>query len=151
MSKRRDIETINNNEQTFNLFYTRLRLLAVSRFQWVNLPKTMDERFLEKVLCDMGNAAIVNDPLYGVINTRITYGGSLNIYENPVTYTCWSLGYSKQFPADKVIRVRNNYLDIPTDFIIRQYCKRIANAERTSDINLDAQKTCETGESAHPC
>jgi len=130
---------------TYDNYYKRLRLLAISRFEWLNLPDTMDERFLETVLCDDGGAIFVNDPILGFLSLRINIAGSLNIYNNPVKYQAWSLGYSKIFnPAPgkrECVRVRNNYIDEPTDPILQMFAKRVADTQRTCDVNVNAQKT----------
>lgn len=127
--------------RTFNAFHDRLYLLAVSRFVWQGLPATCDSRFLEKTLCLDGRAIFVNDPKYGYLTLRCNISGDYNIYENPVAYHAWSFGYSETFDADKCVRIRNNLLDIATDYILNMYAQRLADIEMTSDVNVFAQRT----------
>jgi hypothetical protein len=129
------------NNATYLDYYERLRLLALSRFQWLNLPKTMDERFLERTLYSCGLGAFVFDDDLGFINLKCTPSNSLNIYENATEYTCFSLTYNKKFKEDDLVLVRNNLDNLPTDMTIQLFAERLANAERIIDVNINAQKT----------
>ena len=53
-------------------------------FEWVNLPDTMDERYLELALFARGKAVIFKDPVMGYLSLNVMYGGRLNIYEEPI-------------------------------------------------------------------
>lgn len=44
------IETNIRNDQSFLFYYELLKLLAISRFTYKKLPKSMDETFLEETL-----------------------------------------------------------------------------------------------------
>lgn len=129
------------NMAVFSDYYKRLRLLALSLFEWENLPESMNERFLEQCLYWYGKAAIVNDDNLGVINTKCTPSESLNIYGEATEYHCYSTGYDADFPLDDMVYVRNNLEALPTDATIQLFAQRLYEAERTIDINIKAQKT----------
>lgn len=67
MSKRRkDLqfwESAQMNNRTYLHFYDRGVELAISRFEWKNLPNTIDERFLELTLFGKGAAVFFKDEL----------------------------------------------------------------------------------------
>lgn len=67
MSKRRkDLlfwESAQMNNRTYLHFYDRGVELAISRFEWKNLPETIDERFLELTLFSKGAAVFFKDEL----------------------------------------------------------------------------------------
>lgn len=67
MSKRRkDLlfwESAQMNNRTYLHFYDRGVELAISRFEWKNLPETIDERFLELTLFGKGAAVFFKDEL----------------------------------------------------------------------------------------
>lgn len=129
------------NMAVFSDYYKRLRLLALSLFEWENLPESMNERFLEQCLYWYGKAAIVNDENLGIINTKCTPSESLNIYGEATEYHCYSTGYDADFPLDDMVYVRNNLEALPTDATIQLFAQRLYEAERTIDVNVKAQKT----------
>jgi hypothetical protein len=129
------------NMAVFSDYYKRLRLLALSLFEWENLPESMNERFLEQCLYWYGKAAIVNDDNLGIINTKCTPSESLNIYGESTEYHCYSTGYDADFPLDDMVYVRNNLEALPTDATIQLFAQRLYEAERTIDVNIKAQKT----------
>lgn len=129
------------NMAVFSDYYKRLRLLALSLFEWENLPESMNERFLEQCLYWYGKAAIVNDENLGIINTKCTPSESLNIYGDATEYHCYSTGYDANFPLDDMVYVRNNLEALPTDATIQLFAQRLYEAERTIDVNIKAQKT----------
>lgn len=129
------------NMAVFSDYYKRLRLLALSLFEWENLPESMNERFLEQCLYWYGKAAIVNDENLGIINTKCTPSESLNIYGESTEYHCYSTGYDENFPLDDMVYVRNNLEALPTDATIQLFAQRLYEAERTIDVNIKAQKT----------
>ena len=129
------------NNQTFNDYLTRLRLLAMSTFQWENLPDSVSERFLEQTLCFFGMSAFIDDPNLGFLALRATPGGKMNVYNEPTVVQAYSVGYSKSFKLEDVVLIRNNYLNVPTDWALQSYAYRLYDIQRTIDVNVNAQKT----------
>lgn len=129
------------NIATYYDYYKRLRQLALNMFKWINLPKTMNARFLEYCLYWYGHAALVNDSELGFINTNVTPSKTENIYHEAIEYNCYSLDYDKNFSLNEIAYVRNNFESIPTDETIRLFAHRLYEAERTIEINVRAQKT----------
>ena len=134
-------ETAMLNEATYGDYYKRLRLLALSIFEWENLPDSMSARFLENCLYWYGKAAIVNDDTLGIINLKCTPSEALNIYGDAIEYHCYSTGYDNTFPLDDMVYVRNNLEAAPTDATIQLFAQRLYEAERTIEVNVKAQKT----------
>ena len=57
MGRKRDtqfVESAYMNNRTYMQYYNRLTELALSMFEWQNLPKTVDQRFLEMCLFSDG-------------------------------------------------------------------------------------------------
>lgn len=142
-------------------YYHRLEHIALSMFEWVNMPELLSVRYLEKALFELGQAAFVNDPEYGFMALRCSSEGMLNPYGEPVKLRVFGEnGYSKPFdvgeqikpfagtPAanliantnDSAVLIRNNYLMIPTIRTIILFCDRLYEVERTLDINVKLQK-----------
>lgn len=134
-------ETAARNILTYYDYYKRLRLIALNMFEWKNLPDSMNAHFLEYCLYWFGQAAFVNDKILGFINTKCTPSDKLNIYNEPIQYHCYSIGYNENFPLSEIAYVRNNFESIPTDETIRLFAARLYEAERTIEVNVRAQKT----------
>lgn len=58
------------NDLTFIDYLNRFKKICLSMFEWVNLPKSMDARYLERCLYYNGSAALLKDKNYGFINTN---------------------------------------------------------------------------------
>lgn len=146
------------NDATFTDYLERLKKIATSIFEWVNLPKSMDARYLEKCLFYFGQASLLKDEKYGFINTRCANSGFVNIYGLPTKLNCYSYEYNtmrttytglegisenrRQYLEDKeAILVMNNWDRVPTINTIQLFAYRMCECDRTCDVNIKAQKT----------
>ncbi len=125
----------------YNNYYARLKAIALSIFEWENLPKSCNARFLEKTLFEYGRAIFVNDPDMSYLNLRVTPSDNMNVYHEFLSYNAYSIGYNKTFKAEECVLVRNNLLEMPTDFTIMLYAERLALLDMTMGVNINAQKT----------
>lgn len=133
----RDIGTmIHDNGVYFSYFAN----IAMTLFEWVNLPKTCNADFLEYTLFMDGKACFVNDKLLGYLNLRYTDNGQPNIYMLPSKITAYSINYTKNFDEDFVI-CRNNIQYLPTALYVEHFTNIIRDIEETARVNLKAQKT----------
>ena len=140
------------NDFTYWDYLERLKKLCLSMFEWTNLPESMNERYLEESLYYKGMATLLKDPNFGFINTNAAYSGNLNIYGLPTELNCYSHGYNtmrrlytgindeKNRESDCIL-VMNNWAMQPTRTSIELFAYRLAEAERTIDTNIKAQKT----------
>ena len=139
------------NGYTYNDYLERMKKICLSMFEWQNLPDTMNARYLEMCLYYKGQAALLKDDTYGFINTQAADSGYINIYGLPTLLNCWSYSYNSQrnlyvpdsddTEQDSCILVMNTYERVPTCATIELFAKRLAEAQRTIDINLAAQRT----------
>lgn len=139
------------NSQTYVDYLERMKKIALSMFDWVNLPDTMNSRYLEMCLYYKGQAALLYDEDYGFINTQAADSGYINIYGLPTKINCYSYSYNKMrelyvpntnLPAEEeCILVMNNYQRIPTAATISLFAERLCEAQRACDTNVKAQKT----------
>lgn len=142
------------NNQTFLDYFNRLKLIALSRFEWVNLPTSMNQIKLEKSLFYFGMAAFLNTQEYGFINTNAASSGYINIYDLPTRLNCYSNAFNsertvyyspnpinKKSDLEECILVQNNYDILPTAQSIELFAYRLYEAERSSDVNIKSQKT----------
>ncbi len=142
------------NTETYFNYLDRFKKVALSIFEWVNLPKSMNARFMELALYYDGKAAIFKDENYGFINTRCTDNGYINIYGLPTRLHCYSYelhrdkllytGFSddiEKLQGTNAILVQNNWDRVPTEPTLALFAQRLAIAERASDTNVEAQRT----------
>lgn len=139
------------NDQTYNDYLERMKKICLSIFEWKNLPPSMNARFLEMCLFYNGQASLLYTNEYGYINTMCADGGYINIYGLPTELNCYSYRfnerrslYTEDIGAEKgeeCILVMNNYERIPTTATISLFAYRLAEAQRTADVNIKAQRT----------
>lgn len=141
------------NDASYFDYLDRMRKIALSMFDWENLPDSMNARYLELTLFYKGQAGLLYDKDYGFINVQATDSGYINIYGLPTRLQCYSYRYNEmrdlyvpnqeiEQPKDKeVILVLNNYDRTPTATTLQLFAYRLAQADRTCDVNLKAQRT----------
>ena len=132
------------NNATYNDYYDRLKLIAISLFNWDGLEEVAgvgSNRFLELCLYNTGRACFVKDEKLGFLALNANPSDKLNVYQLPEKIQAWSVGYTKQFDFDKVVYIMNNELMRPTRNSIELFAYRLYETERTIDVNLKAQKT----------
>lgn len=129
------------NHAVFHDFYSRLKNIALSIFQWEGLPETCNARFLEKCLYSYGTAVFIEDSEMSFLNLKVTPATSLNVYEEPTSYTAFSTGYNKIYNADDCVYIRNNIMEKSTDSTIILFAERLTRIELALQVNINAQKT----------
>lgn len=122
-------------------YYSRLKNIALSVFEWENLPTTCNARFLEECLFNFGNAIFVNDEDMSFLNLKVNPKQEFNVYEEHLYYTAHSINYNKDYHKDECVYIRNNYLARATDETIIIFAERLARIQRAINGNINAQKT----------
>lgn len=130
------------NTRTFSMYRHWIYALALTRFKWVNLPATCNERYLEWTLLRWGVATIAfpkKQP--GVFySTQAAPMGTPTVYDD---YASWeSFGNNgwrfKVTPKNGVL-LWENMERLPIHSEIELFARRLAAFDRTIDINLKAQ------------
>lgn len=135
-------ESARYNNGTFLQYYNRLAEIGFSRFQWNNLPETVDERFLEMVLFGDGKAVFFKDDVLGFLALRVALNGRFNVYQIPINRTAYaSNGYQIQLTEENSVIIFNNYTHTNCVPVVEQFAARLYNIDRTIDVNVNAQKT----------
>lgn len=139
------------NDASYFDYLDRMRKIALSMFEWENLPDSMNARYLELTLFYKGQAGLLYDENFGFINTQATDGGYINIYGLPTRIQCYSYRYNEMrdlyVPSanrpkeEEAILVLNNYDRTPTASTLQLFAYRLAEAQRTADVNIKAQRT----------
>lgn len=145
MSRRRRTafeESAFRNDQTYLFYFDRLRELALSLFEWKDLPEEIPERFLEETLFDKGHIVFFRDEVLGYLTLPATLGPGLTVYGEPVQRQIYcDTGYSAyRTPIDSVV-IYNNRLRLPDLDRCSMFALRLAQIDRIIDVNVRAQKT----------
>lgn len=125
----------------FHDYYARLKNIAMSVFKWDGLPKSCNARFLEDCLFHYGQAIFIDDPTMGYLNLKCTPASELNPYNEPKSFTAFSIGYNKIFGREDCVYIRNNYLAKSTESTLLLFAERLTKIEMSLGININAQKT----------
>lgn len=147
MGKKKDvtIEAMEMNKRTELDYFSRLKMLALSIFKWEGLEEVCGspfaKRFLENGLFELGKMVFIKDDELGYMVTKVTPSDTLNTYNMPTKVQAWSLTYHKDYNIDDVVMIMNNDLMLPTSQSISLLSKRLYEAQRAIDVNVNAQKT----------
>lgn len=120
----------------------RLYKKAISMFEWVNMPKEIDTRYLEKTLVEQGHICFFKDEkLDKFMCLQCTIGGRFNVYDLPTDYHVYTpSGYNRDLDMSNSVVI---YSDLAHDNlmpVIYYHAENISNVERTIDINLNQLK-----------
>lgn len=128
------------NNATFLYYATMLADIATTCFKWKNLPKSVDERYIERLLFNTGRAYFFDDPIIG----HLCLGGAPQLpydqYDNPTKVTIIANnGYTHS--TNDFVPLYNNFSRMPSIGVIQLFARRLMELERTIDVNIAAQKT----------
>lgn len=129
------------NELTFKTLFDRYKLIAINEWEWEGLPDGILPRHIEKLCFSYGKAGFFRDPEMSFMCLKADDGPGLNVYGDPLTYRMTGYNYNQLYKADDCVIIENNLLRIPTEQFIYHYVNKLAEAERTMDVNVKACKT----------
>lgn len=130
------------NTSEFNIYLKRLSEMAISMFEWVNLPDTVDERFLELTLFGEGKVVFFDDEDIGYLALQMADDGQLDVYRIPTRRRAISCtNYTKQLDNTDSVIIYNNVMHTASYFEMLPYARRLTELDRIIDVNVKAQKT----------
>lgn len=131
------------NNLTYRQYLNRLTELAISMFEWKNLPKTVDPRYLELHLFETGCMVYFKDEVIGDLCLDCIVNGRLDVYGNPLLRRAYSgyNNYQKLLKYNNSVIIWNNYLHSNSILDVEMFARRLYNIDRIIDINANAQKT----------
>ena len=142
----------NMNMASFYKEFYKLLNIATSVFEWKNLPEGVDERQLEMwLLCDgyvifFKDDALKSDPKMrapeGYAVLQGTMHGEWDLYNIPTERRAYAPnGFNKELDESNSVIIFNNRLRTPEIFAYMLYAQRIAEIDRTIDVNVMNQKS----------
>lgn len=124
------------------LYYYRLMELSMSMFEWINLPDSVDPRFLELCLFGEGQAVFFEDDVLGYLALQCATGGELNVYRIPTKRKAYATsGYQKELTDKNSVIIFNNELHTNSMLPVLDYSQKLWDLDRSIIVNAKAQKT----------
>ena len=140
---------------TYSTWFNRLYNIAISRFEWLNLPDTCNEKFIEQVLFFNGFMVGYKDTalnsflimpctnnsvldIFGYLAKVNAYGYNGYMAQNLTPYTI-TLG-QEPTRADAAL-LYANYSRCPELPAVLYFARKLTKIDRTIDVNINVQKT----------
>ena len=136
-------DSLGNNDYATDFYTHRLIELGMSMFEWKNLPKPIDWRFIEYTMMYQGEGVFFKEEVldeYAFL--QATLSGKYDFYRVPNDRQVYSVsGYQRKLTAENSVIIWNNVMRTPALPGILYYARKLADIDRIMDINLNAQKT----------
>ena len=131
------------NNGTYGFYLSRLMELAMSMFEWKNVPNSIDTRFLELTLFSDGQAVFFKDEeMDKFLALQCIINGRLDVYRVPINRRAFAVnGYQRNLTNKDSVIIYNNYLRTNSYQMCVLYAKKLYNLDRIIDVNANAQKT----------
>lgn len=139
------------NMASYYAWLYRFLNIAISMFEYKNLPEGIDVRMMELWLLTNGYCIFFKDDAlkqdeknrapegYAVLQ-GVAYG-QWDIYNLPRERRAYAPnGFQKELNEDNSVIMFSNQLRTPEIFILMLYAQRIAEIDRTIDVNVQNQK-----------
>lgn len=141
--KTRLINSQLSNFKSYLMYKRQLLTLAENVFQFIDMPDYLDIAYLNGCLLRQGAVAFFyDDVLEQLLALPFTNIGALDVYGRPKTIQVYGQnGYHRTLKQNEFVIMYDNNGRYPLYLDIIQYAERIANNIRTSDINIQQQRT----------
>lgn len=124
-----------------DMYRRMLSELSMNRFKWTGLPDTCDERFLEFILFQNALAVFYKEPTSDQFLCVQGHGtGNPNVYLNPTRFITVNTPIRRTLTGDQCVPIWANFLRTPDHDIVEIYATRLAEVDRTIEINLKAMR-----------
>jgi hypothetical protein len=148
-------ESANANSIAEQYYLSRLSELAMSMFKWINLPDSVDARFLEYTLFYEGAVIFFKDKDLKAVNLsknqqgddgtylalQVALGGELDVYRVPNNRRAYAVNsYNKQVTAKDSVIIWNNMIRLPEYGRMLFYAGKLAQIDRAIDVNVKGQR-----------
>lgn len=126
----------------YGSWFSRLYCMGLSCFSWDGFPDSVNRRYLETILFWNGAAVLFKDETLGYLTLPVTWDGTPDVYGEPLQYTGYSINYrSKPLNRENSVIIYDNLARIPICPTVENYSRRLAEIDRSIDINALQQRT----------
>lgn len=141
-------ESAERNNVSYMHYIERLTELAISMFEWTNLPPSIDERFLEMTLFHNGSAVFFRDEDMSEVQDEqflalpVAMSGGFNVYRIPIRRRAYAVnGYTRNLDIDNSVIIYNNMIRTNSIMIVKMFASRLWDLDRSIEVNARAQKS----------
>lgn len=138
------IDSLLNNKEAFFNYLKFLEEIALSVYEWKNLPETVSARMIEMNLCERGSILFFKDDVLGFLVLPYVDRSPRNLEDEPIVRRAFSPnqnGYSNDLDDTNSVIIYNNYMRHNTLSMIDYYARQLWEMDRIVLINAIAQKT----------
>lgn len=142
-------------------YYQKFWSIAINRFEWLNMPSSVDVRYMEQTLLSNGQAIFFKIPdmlypikdvtsqlidseeMYVALSSGSIPSGMFDIYGQPLVRQAYSArtNFRIDLTADNSVIIYDNFNRYPALASIEYYATKLAKIEQIIDQNLELQKT----------
>lgn len=140
--KRNTWQSAEMNNLQYRMYYEMLEQMACAIYRWEGLPTEIDQRFLELTLFNRGMSVFSGMTSTMLISLRWAHRlGRLTCTRIRLRISHTALtAFIVRLKSTECVPIWNNYLRRPDINAMRIYARRLADIDRTVDVNLMSQK-----------
>lgn len=127
----------------FTRLFAQYSNLAVKRYEWKNLPKGIEGRWIEQALYKHGQVFFTEDKFQGagLICLPCSSNGNFNVYGAPTQLLVTGYGYTHTYPADEGVRILDNDMEFPLVHHVYHYTRKLEDLEYAIARNIRQQNS----------
>lgn len=140
--KKEEFKNKSKYDIMFNRYFMYLYNLAITRFEWVNLPTEIVPKRIEEILFWNGQALFLKEDvinMYGVFDVALS--GNMDVHGVPNIRNAYGINYNKEFDKKNSVILYDSMSGYPLADYLMMYADSLANMRLTRDINIYAQRT----------
>ena len=133
------------NGQALNVMRNIFYMLAITRFEWVGLPETVDPIFLERQLLLGGHATIAR-PMKGKkkgfwYSAKCVQTGALGVYDYPKSWQAYNRDELRfNVTGKNGVWIYDNVMRFPMCAALDMYARELVDVQKTEQVNRFWQK-----------
>ena len=129
------IYEVNDVERGYSFYQQLLLSKMINMFKWSNLPKSINERFLNTTLFLNGTSGVVqhNGDLVAIKGNR---GGGVDVYGYPTNYIGANPIFSVDLPLNDLVVCDNNTLWTSNKDLINRYARMLSDCDASTNIAI---------------
>lgn len=135
-------ESATANMRSYFYYFNRLKELAISRFTYENMPKTIDKRFMSIKMFEDSRVLFFKDDIMGFLCLPFTDSGKLSVYDKPLLRRAYaSNGYHNKLTDKDSVIIYDNYMRKSIYNDVQLFASRLWLLDSIINVNANAQKT----------
>lgn len=131
------------NDYLFEYYFFKIMNLFITRYKWEGIPDVIPQRFIEEVLFWRGSGVFIYDDFIKEFAfMKLNLNGMPDIYDIPKNRIAYaSNGYVEEYGKYNSCILFDNPTRFPFCYTAKIYANSLANAWRTKELNMFAQRT----------